>query len=101
MPTSNSNFNTTTYSMSFNGEIVAGWAIFFLVVATILASISLYRFVRPAAVRPPAPPLSADPSYPYQMPYQPQAPMPYPYQMPQGPSSPWTPPSGPIGPIQH
>ena len=68
VPTSNSNFNTTTYSMSFNGEIVAGWAIFFLVVATILASISLYRFVRPAAVRPPAPPLSADPSYPYQMP---------------------------------
>ena len=65
----------TLYSSTQNGMVNEGWALAFLAAAAVLAGISLYRFLRPAAT--------------------PQAP----------PSPLITPPPGPIqhssGPIQH
>jgi hypothetical protein len=58
------------YTSTQNGIAMEWWAFIFLAAAATLAGISLYRFLRPAAVLPQAPP-------PYKPPYEDQGVNPY------------------------
>jgi hypothetical protein len=87
------------YTSNQNGFVYVGWSFVFLLAAVVLASISLYRFVKPRQEAPqllqpqfgyPAP----GPPWPYPPPQQPlpqsgylaPGPPPWPYPPPQQPS---------------